>query len=310
MELYNGQLKNYKFNIKTTRGSTHKKQGNKSYKKSVCYDIFTFDLENTNAWITSDGSVIPYHKGESDEYWNELQATSLVYIWQFGVNDTVYYGRDLWDFLLLLDDLPDADLQIFIHNLSHEFCFLRSILTVKDVFARSPHKPMKCTFEEYPHITFRCSYIMTNLSLANWGEQIGIKKKVGQLDYDGQLRTPYTELTEQELEYCEFDILVMYYGIKKEIERYGNVFDIPLTSTGKVRKSVKKLLFEDKHYNRWIKTLVPDITEYRLLIKAFQGGYCHCNKLHANKIIDNNYFDMIGGDFNEKVISHWDFTSS
>lgn len=309
MELYTGQLKKYQFNIKTTRGSTHKKDGNKSYKKSKCYDIFTFDLENTNAWILPDGSVIPYHKGETEEYWNDLQATSLVYIWQFGVNDTVYYGRDLWDFLQLLDDLPNAELQIFIHNLSHEFCFLRSILTPDNVFARSPHKPMKCTFTEYPLYTFRCSYIMTNLSLENWGKQIGIEKKTGQLDYDSKLRTPYTELSELEKEYCEFDILVMYYGIKKEIARYGDVFSIPLTSTGKVRKAVKELLFEDKSYNRWIKSLVPDINEYRLLLKAFQGGYCHCNKIHANKIIDSMYLNMIG-DLNENVISHWDFTSS
>lgn len=306
MELYQGQLKNYNFNIETKKGKY--KDGTNI--KRTCYDIFCFDLENTNAWITPDGQVIPYHKGEPDDYWNNLQATSLVYIWQFSVNDSVYYGRELSDFLQVLEDLPDAYLQIFIHNYNHEFCFLKSILNVNDVFARSPHSPMKATYVEYPKYTFRCSYIMTNLSLANWGKQIGVFKKEGQLDYDSSLRTPYTKLTPEELEYCEFDLLVMYNGIKKLVQQYGDVFSIPLTSTGRIRKTVKELLFEDKGYNAWIKGLVPSVDEYRLLLKAFQGGYCHCNKLHSNKLIDYDYIDMLGGGVNENVISHWDFTSS
>lgn len=308
MELYKHQLKNYQFNIKKTHGSNNGKGYQKNWK---CYDIFTFDLENTNAWLTPDGEVIPYHKGETDEYWNELEAIALVYIWQFSVNDTVYYGRELTDFLEVLDDLPkDTELQIFVHNLSHEYVFLSEILTPLDVFARSPHKPMSAIFEEYPKIKFRCSYIMTNLSLANWGESIGFNKKVGQLDYDSKLRTPWTPLDDpKELEYCEYDCLVVYHGILKELETYGDVFSIPLTSTGKIRKVVKGRLFANPNYSWQIKKLVPSIDEYRLLLKCFQGGYCHCNKLHANKIINEDYLSIIGGG-KYSLVSHWDFTSS
>lgn len=305
MELYNGQLKEYNFNIERKKGKY--KDGTTS--KVRCFDIFTFDLENTNGWI-KDGEVIPYEKGHNDEYWKELEPVSLVYCWAFSVNDRVFYGRDIVDFLQVLDDLPDAELQIFIHNLSHEFCFFANILTPENVFARSPHKPMKCTYKEYPKYTFRCSYIMTNLSLANWGKQIGFYKKEGQLDYDAKIRTPLSELDPNELEYQEYDCLVVYHGILKELEQYKTVFDIPLTSTGKVRKIVKSRLFADDDYSYWIKGLVPTYEEYKMLLQAFQGGYCHCNKIHCGKIIDRDYMSMFGDLINESVISHWDFSSS
>ena len=42
--------------------------------------------------------------------------------------------------------------------------------------------------------------MLTRLSLATWGEQLGVAKMVGDLDYD-KLRTPLTKLTDKELKY-------------------------------------------------------------------------------------------------------------
>lgn len=301
MELYTNQLKDMQLSIKYTSGGARVKGSNKKvYKKgkSKCYNIFTFDLENTNAWIDENGNVISYKKGYSADYWNSLQALALVYIWQFGVDNKKYYGRELTDFLQVLDDMPkDEECIIWIHNLGHEFVFLENILTVKEVFARGSHSPIKVVYEEYPNITFRCTYALENLSLDNWGKQIGCKKLVGALDYDGKLRTPLTPLTDLELDYCSQDIEVMYQGLLKEVEQYGNIFNIPLTSTGKVRKVCKKLLFEDKYYSSYIKKMVPDIEELQFLQSCFSGGYTHCNRIHTDTIIDDK-------------MSHWDFTSS
>lgn len=298
MELYYNQFQTEQFNIKATSGGSRVKGSNKKvYKRNApkCYDIFTFDLENTNAWVDESGTVYGYEKGHDAEYWNSKTAVSLVYIWQFSYNEKVYYGRELEEFLSLLEDLPKCELQIFIHNLSHEFEFLRNILTPKDVFARGSHSPIKVTFEEFPHITFRCSYAMTNMSLDMWGKQIGCKKLVGDLDYD-LIRTPYTELTQKELGYCEQDCIVVYQGIKKELETYKNIYEIPLTSTGKVRAETKKHLYEDKNYNRYIKSLCPDYDELTRLMNCFSGGVTHCNRIHADTIL--------------KDLTHFDFCSS
>lgn len=286
MELYKGQLKNQTFNVNT-------RQSKGKYRK--CFDIFTFDIENNNAWVDNNGHVIGYEKYKGNEYWESLEPLAVVYIWQFSFNDKVYYGRDLWDFIKVLDDMPQDKCIIWVHNLSHEFVFLQNILTVESVFARTPHKPIKCTFKEYPHIEFRCSYFMTNLSLENWGKQIGCQKLVGQLDYD-KLLTPYSELQPQELEYAEQDCIVVYQGIKKEIENYGDVFNIPMTSTGKIRRKVKDILFSDNSYRKFIRNLVPTYEMYHTLLDCFSGGYCHCNRLHSNRI--------------KKNLTHWDFSSS
>lgn len=298
MELYNGQLKKQQFNIVKKHGSSSKKSGKVYKTNNKCFDIFTFDVENTNGWIDDNGCVIPYEKGHNDEYWNTKTPVSLVYEWTFGINDTMYYGRDIIDFLKVLDDLPTVDMIVWCHNFSHEYCFLLNILTVGDVFARSPHSPIKCIFKEYPHIEFRCTYALTNLSLDNWGKQIGFYKKTGDLNYD-LIRTPLTPFDdEKELTYCEYDCLVVYHGILEELKTYKTVFDIPLTSTGKIRKIIKEILFEDRTYSRYIKGLVPDIDEYMLLKKCFSGGVCHCNRLHSGHTIESDY------------ISHRDFCSS
>lgn len=312
MELYTHQLRHYDFNIEKKR---HRKKVNgrvvSSYYTERCLDIFTFDLENSNSWYDSDtDSVIGYHKGEDEDYWNSRESMSLVYLWSFGVNDTYYYGRDLRDFINVLNDMPKCECQCFIHNLSHEFVFLLNILTPKDIFARAPHKPMKAVFTEYPDITFRCSYLMTNLSLADWGKQIGCQKLVGDLDYDSHLRTPLSHIEPQELAYSERDVRIVYEGVKRELEVYNTIYDIPLTSTGKVRKIVRERLFANKSYNGWIKRLVPNLDTLRMLIRTYQGGYCHCNRYHVDRLVNSDYMRLFGYEGDDAIISHFDFSSS
>ena len=189
----------------------------------------------------------------------------------------------------------ETTLQIFVFNLSYEWHFLINLLTPLKVFARSPHKPIKCTFKEFPFIEFRCAYVLENTKLENWGNDLGIKKLVGDLDYE-KVRTPLTPLTEKELSYCEHDCLIVYEGIKKEIETYGNIYDIPLTSTGKIRKDCKERIYKNG-YDKYIKRQVPSAEIYALLIKVFSGGYTHANRYHANKAIRGH-------------IEHYDLTSS
>lgn len=292
---YTNQMKNVRYNIETKRSYT-KKKGTTYHR--YCNDILTFDIEVTSAWIDENGKIKGYEKGKSAEYWNSLTPLSLCYIWQFSFNDTVYYGRELRDFEKVLKDLPSENSYvIWVHNLSYEFHFLNNFLKWKNVFAKSPHKPMKCTPLDYPNIEFRCSYMLTRLSLDSWGKQIGWHKDVGDLDYE-KIRTPLTELTEKELKYCEDDCLVVYHGIIDYRKRYKNIRDIPLTQTGTVRKVVKEKLTSNKQYVRYIKGLVPKTAEeYKMLMDVFAGGYTHANRFYSG-------YKITG------YIEHYDFASS
>lgn len=294
---YNGQLRFRRLNIEKKRIHRKSKDGKGNYKYN-CESIFTFDIEVTSAWIDEKGNVIPYRKGMTAEYWNGLTPLSLCYIWQFSCDGEVYYGRELKDFLKVLDDLPkEPTIIIWIHNLSYEFQFLCNILTWKSVFARTAHKPMKCVSNEYPNIEFRCTYMLTRLSLATWGEQVGIKKLVGDLDYE-VLRTPLTSLTDEEMEYCEHDCLIVEAGIKTYIKRYGKQADIPLTQTGTVRLECKNRLMSNEKYSYAIKKLVPsNAREYKLLMSVFAGGYTHANYWYAGEVMRG-------------IIQHYDFASS
>ena len=296
MLLYNGQLKERELDIEVRKSHKKDKHGNYPVKK-YCNSIFTFDIEVTSAWL-ENGKVIPYRKGEKSEYWNSLQALALPYIWQFSCDGVVYYGREFRDFKKVIDDLPkDVNIIIWVHNLSYEFMFLNNIFEWVGVFARSPHKPMKCTPKGYPNIEFRCTYYLTRLSLNNWGKQIGLPKATGDLDYE-QIRTPLTPLTQKELGYCERDCLVVEAGIKYYLKKYGKQRFIPLTQTGTVRQEVKEILTSDPNYVKFIKTLIPeDADEYAILQDVFAGGYTHANRLYANKTIS-------------EYIEHYDFASS
>ena len=290
-------MKEAELNIKEWRVHHKRKDGKKKQDiRRKCYDIFSFDIEVTSGWITDDGKITGYYPGMPEDYWNSMQPFSLCYLWQFSFNDIVYYGRTLEEFVELLKDLPeDIQMQIFVFNLSYEWHFLVNVLTPKNVFARSPHKPMKCTFKEFPNIEFRCAYILENTKLENWGNDLGIKKLVGQLDYE-KIRTPLTPLTDAELEYGEHDCLIVYHGIKRELEQYKDIYDIPLTSTGKIRRECKERIYVDG-YDKYIKRQVPDTDTYLMLKEIFSGGYCHANRFHANKTIRGH-------------IEHYDFTSA
>ena len=294
---YQHQLLDHSYNYDTTVTKA-KKRGDKTRTTKYCNDIFTFDIEVTSAWLDSDENIKTYEPGFSSEYWDSMTPLALCYIWQFSVNDDVYYGRDLKDFLKVLQDIPeDMNVIIWVHNLSYEFEFLRNILIFTNIFCRKPHSPMKCSAAGFPNIEFRCSYMLTRLSLETWGKQVGVHKKAGDLDYE-KLRTPLTPLTDSEMDYCEYDCRVVYAGIKTYLKRYGTIRNIPLTQTGTVRREVKERLTSDEKYLKRVKKLVPaDPEEYRMLMDIFAGGYTHANRQHA-------------GIVQTGIIEHYDFASS
>ena len=272
-------LLNYPYTVTVQR--SHKKGQYKNV-RILCEDIFTFDIESTSFFYDTDLKPFLYKPGYDPEYWAGTYAGALPYIWQFGINDTYYYGREFDDFYKLLNDFPkDMQVRIGVHNLSWEWHFADK-LTWSNVFAKNSHKPIKARCAEFPNIEFYCTLSLTGRSLASWGKYLGVPKLVGDLDYN-VMRTPLTPLDNKEFGYCEQDLKVMYVGIVDELKIYKSVWKLPLTSTGKIRRIVKDMLMADEDYIRYIKKLVPENAyQYKTSLKVFAGGYTHANRTFFN----------------------------
>ena len=252
------------------------------------YTIYTLDTEVSSYFVNRQtGEVIAYDPEISSEDYNEMYLPgAVVYIWMIGINDTVLYGREL-------DELPEClealrihatgKPTVYIHNASYDFQFLRNVLHITDVFARTVRKPMKF---EANDIEFRCSYMLTRLSLDSWGKNLDLefKKQKGLLDYN-VLRSPLTPLDEDQLKYCEYDILTMYAGLKKYLSKYKEIPKIPLTQTGEVRKVVRDLFKGNNRYLFKITSLQPKtVNEYKRLKSVFAGGETHGCRFNVGRI--------------------------
>lgn len=270
-------------------------------RKKVDNTIYSFDIESTSYVILDDKiiSSFDYLKLSKADRDRCLKCATM-YIWQFSINDVVYYGRTWEEFKKFLDKLEENDSHkkiIFVHNLSFEFQFLKGVLSFEEVTARKSRKVMTALLKDY-NILFKCSYIMSNSSLAGLPKlfRLPVEKKVGDLDYT-KLRHSSTPLTKEELGYCEYDCLVVYHYIKRELETYERVDKIPTTSTGKVRRELKEETIKDFKYRRLVyKATNTNPHIYNLLMEAFMGGYTHSNWIFTNEIVKN--------------VTSFDFTSS
>lgn len=260
--------------------------------KKVDNTIYTFDIESTS-YLILNGEIISaseYLNLNEEDRENALPCACM-YIWQFSINETVYYGRTWEEFKSFLDRVEsNCDLKkyIFVHNLSFEFQFFSSQFKIKSVMSRKSRKVMSAKLADY-NIEFRCTYYMSNVSLEYLPKlfNLSVQKMVGDLDYT-KLRTPATAMTDAELGYCEHDCLVVYEYIKMELVKYKSVNRIPMTSTGKVRKELQSLVMRDYEYRRITRgsiNIKPSV--YNMLVDAFAGGYTHANFMYTDEVIPN-----------------------
>ena len=240
---------------------------------------------------------------ETSSFYANDEKRGVMYIWQFAINDNVILGRTWADFIKLLNRLQtiynvNANIRfvIYVHNLSYEFQFMRKWFRWLEIFATAERKPLYCTTVD--GFEFRCSYRLSGYSLATVANNLTrhtIKKLVGDLDYS-VIRNCKTVLSDNELEYCVNDVLIVTAYINECIEDYGNVATIPLTQTGKVRRYVRNRCFSNKEYKYNIKKMELQSMVYLQLRKAFQGGFTHCNPMYSMQECHN--------------VTSYDFTSS
>lgn len=214
---------------------------------------------------------------------------SIMYIWQFQIDTYTIIGRAWDEFRLFLYKLRAAlkgrTMVIFVHNLSFEFQFLRGILPFqpKDVFAVERRKIL---YAVYYCFEFRCSYLLSNMSLDLFTRKMRVEKpKLSGFDYT-KTRYPWTELTEFELDYATTDVKALVSAVKKLLEINNDTLaTLPLTSTGFVRRECKNRM---KTYNKEkLETLKINIEEWQILREAFRGGDTHANRYLSSEILEN-----------------------
>lgn len=222
------------------------------------------------------------------------QSVMYIWQWQFGEDYTVI-GRT-WDEFLDLQKrikavLPeDRWLVVYVHNLSYEFQFLKGIYSFypDDVFAVASRKVVKA--DMWGCFEFRCSYKLTNMSLKQFTSKMMVKhQKLSGEEFDyGVKRYPWTELTDEELEYCINDVLGLVEAVNALMARDGDTLQtIPLTSTGYVRRNAKRALKDGSVHHNFVYSILPDIDTYRALREAFRGGNTHANRYYAGDIVEN-----------------------
>ena len=239
------------------------------------------------------------------------EKRACMYLWAFGFNGGVIYGRT-WEqltglFAGIADTLglnENRHLIVYVHNLAYEFQFIRKRFEWENVFSLRDRKPVKAITKN--GIEFRCSYLLTGYNLEHLGKQLRkykTEKAVGDLDYS-KVRHSKTPITEKELFYQAQDVRVVMAYIKECIEKEQTVANIPLTKTSYVRRYCRNncLYIKGEHHkrNRSYKQIMDTLTltpeQYEMLKRAFAGGFTHANAFYSCKTI--------------RGVSSFDFTSS
>lgn len=255
--------------------------------------------------ILADYNVIPKEKRKKNSrpYLDVITAfdieasrladieQAVMYIWQFQFGpDITVIGRTWEEFQSFIEAIAArirdiCYLVVYVHNLSYEFSFLKGIYPFRtdEVFCTEARKVLKCEMEGC--IEFRCSYYLSNMSLDAFLKKYNVPNKKLTYDYS-KVRYPWTELSEDELAYCINDVQGLVQALAIQMKADGDTLQsIPLTSTGYVRRDVKKAMRQFNHTQLY--GLLPDPDVYKLLREAFRGGDTLSNRWNTDEIIEN-----------------------
>lgn len=243
---------------------------------------------------------------EASSFIYEGNKAGCMYAWVFGINGKCVRGRTWEDFMSLIDKVckyyhlsAEKRLVVYVHNLSYEFQWIKERFKWLKVFALDTREPVYAITTR--GIEFRCSYVLSGMSLAKVGENLTkykVNKLVGDLDYY-KLRTPETPLTDTEWGYILNDGLVVMAYIQELKEREGSIRDLPITKTGFVRNLFRSrtLAGENKFtYGKLMRSLRLSLEDYEQLKDTYIGGFTHANHKYVGKTC--------------KDVSSFDFTSS
>lgn len=242
--------------------------------------FWTFDIETTTI-ITDIVKGSPVRQG---------------FIWSGQFYDGTDYiqVRSLADVIKRLNIIADDNREespykivIFVHNLSYEFQFIKDFFKFEKILCTDKRKIISV---ETDQLVFRCSYFLSNMNLEKFMQFEGVPEEYQKSNMDYlKIRYPWTDITEDEYIYCKNDVVGLHMAVQHRIDDCANadINNLPLTSTGYVRKACRKAVAANKS-NRWrfLKERLDKET-FLMLHEAFRGGNTHANKMHANKLNKN-----------------------
>lgn len=242
----------------------------RAHQKRYADIIATFDIETTN---------IP-----------ELKQ-AVMWHWQVCVDGLICIGRTWEEYKRFLDGVDEwlpkgLTFVQYVHNLGFEFQFLRAIhdFSEEEVFCLTGRKVAKCEIGE--RFEYRCSYVLTNMSLAEFLNKMQVEHTKLTMDYNKQ-RFPWTPITDEERAYCIVDVLGLYEALRKMFKADGNnIANVPITSTGYVRQDFKRAMRKGG-FLPLVHECSPSWEVYLMIRRAFRGGNTHANRCYTGIILDN-----------------------
>ena len=247
---------------------------------------------------------------ETSSFYNQAgEKTAIMYEWTFIIEDLIIYGRHWEEFIQLTQMLteifelsPEQRLFVGVHNLSFELQFLYKRFKWKRVFCVGNRQPVSALTED--GILFRCTYLLSGLSLDLLAKEIGsVAKLKGDLDYS-KIRHSETPMSDEELQYCFHDVIIVRDFIRKEIKENRNILRIPLTKTGYVRRYCRERCIggaattrrgrareHNNHLIRKHKKIIQNssltVPEYEQCKRAYIGGHTHADSIRCNRVYEN-----------------------
>lgn len=246
-------------------------------KRGVCYIniVTTFDIETTTITI-----------GEKKE--------GFMYHWQMSIDGVVVFGRTWQEWMNLINGMiayfnlsENRRIVVWVHNLSYEFQFIRRFLEWSNVFAKKRREVLKALTTT--GIEFRCSYYLTNMSLAKACENAKncTFRKLDGDTYDyRKIRYPDTPMSNYELGYCYCDVAGLAEVISEYLES-DTLNTIPLTSTGFIRRECRNAMRKNPKNREIFNKMALSVEQYKLLQEAKRGGNTACNRAMSQIIVSN-----------------------
>ena len=242
--------------------------------------FYTFDIETTTLITGFDSQKNPIRN-------------AIIWSGQFYDGTNYIQTRSLYDTIKRLKLIEEYNKEqpykvcVVVHNLSYEFQFIKDFFEFENILCTSNRNIIAA---ETDQIVFRCSYFLSNMSLDKFlkNENVPEEYLKTNMDYLKE-RFPWTALTKEEEKYCTNDVIGLHLAMQKRINNCHNadINNLPLTSTGYVRKDCRKAINSNKgNRYRFLKEKLDKET-FLMCHEAFRGGNTHANRLYVNKVVNN-----------------------
>ena len=286
--------------------TTKSKKGVKYYNIASNFDTETtsYVKDNLTGDIMTSKQFASYKETHLSYDKSRYEDKAIMYCWAMCIDGKCMFGRTWVDFDLFLMYVkehfkltPMKKMVVYVRNLAFDFQFMKSRIKFNKVFANDSHKII---YGESDYFDFKCSYFLSGCSLETTGKNLvkyKAEKKVGDLEYN-LIRHSKTPMSEKEIEYVLYDVIVDNNFIKEsmEMEKGGSILKLPLTKTGYVRRYCKKYCLEDIDYCKTIKKFTYEPTQFSQLLRCYAGAFTHANAVNVDYVFDN--------------VHSFDFTSS